>query len=202
MMSSQNYKSQAKAQAQALSQSNFNYPKTYIEIMQANSIEKSNYIYHGTKDTGKWVQVKELCNWSYALHDNNYLGDMLDNYLYNGRVFDESKRLENENIIQSYEFLYRNVSSIVIKYKDNKTDSNIVDGLYKTLQLTGPEMRYFLENFKMPTTTKRQQSYYNYFKSFIFSNVYPESYKTQYDFTIQSMEINMEDENTITMDEL
>lgn len=194
MMSKQNYK--------LLSQSNFNYPKTDIEIKQSNAIEISNYIYNNTKNTGKWVQVKELCNWSYAQHDTNYLDDMLDNYLYNGRIFDNSKRTDNDNVVRSYEFLYRNVNSIVIKYKNNKNEIQIIDRLHKTLRLTGPEMRYFLENFKIPTTVKRQQSYYNYFKSFIFSNVYPESHKTTYDFSILSIEINMEDGKTISLDEL
>lgn len=159
--------------------------------------EKFRFEYHTSKSYGKWKTVKALCKWSYSIHDTNYIGDIIDDKLYNGRVFNLDSRQENETITRSFEYMYKNFSKIVIDYDDKYkfTNSNL------TLEITGPEMRYFLENFKIPSSIKRKQSMMTYIKSFVV-NSYPLSYTQYYNFNIKDITIYLEDGNTFCLSEL
>lgn len=153
------------------------------------------YIYHKDKSYGKWDKVKQLCKWSYAVYDTDYIGDMLDDKLYNGSLFNLELRDDETMIIRSYEYMYKNVKSITIEYTDkvcNKDD---------TLSISGPEMFYFLENFKVPVGNKRVQSMYSYLKSFIIDS-YPKSFITKSDYVIKEIDINLSDSNSLKLNEL
>jgi len=159
--------------------------------------EKFRFEYHTSKSYGKWKTVKELCKWSYAIHDTDYISDIIDDKLYNGRVFNLDSRKDDETITRSFEYMYKNISKVTVNYEDKYkiTSSNL------TLELTGPEMRYFLENFKIPSSIKRKQSMLSYFKSFVVDS-YPLSHTQSYNFNIKDITIYLEDGNTLSLAEL
>lgn len=159
--------------------------------------EKFRYEYHKYKSYGKWRTVKSLCNWSYACHDTDYIGDIIDDKLYNGRLFNLESRNKDENIIHSFEYMYKNILKVIIEYEDKYKLVNSKS----TLELSGPEMRFFIENFKIPSTIKRKQSIMSYLKSFIVDS-YPLSHMQNYKFNIIDINIYLEDGNIFTLDEL
>lgn len=172
---------------------NINYNKANDDYFDEN-YEIQRYNYHQKRDYGKWKDVKQLCNWSYANFDTDYLGDLVDNKLYKGRLFNDSNISNSDNkYIRSYKYLYLNINKIIITYTKNKNLTELV--------LNGPEMRHLLENFKVPTKNKRIQSMYSYFKSFIY-NTYPSSYKSLYNFNIIDINIYLDDDNIINLNDI
>jgi hypothetical protein len=167
-------------------QSNSKLPKYYssppiktitsLSVEEEQELEKERYDYYRLKNKGKYKTAKHICQHSYAKFDTNYLGDEMDSILINGKMLEECDATDKQKYIRSYEHMYANVDKIIIELTILGTQVN--------KEFTGSEARHILENLKLPDYTKlHKQSYTDYFKSFIFSNVIPQSHQEPTDFT-------------------
>ena len=147
-----------------------------ITVEEEQELESDRYDYFRLKNEGKYKMAKHLCQHSYAKFDTNYLGDEMDSILINGKMLEECDNTDTQKYIRSYEHMYSNVDKVIVELEILNTKVN--------KEFTGPEARHILENLKLPDYTKLQKtSYTDYFKSFIFSDVIPQSHQAPKDFT-------------------
>jgi len=155
------------------------YETTMQSVLLAQEKEQECYNNLITKDTLPWTRAKDICNHMYATYDTDYLIDYLET---------ESKRIKCEleyNDTDCDETDFMTPTSIIINGYKNKVSEN--------LYFKGHEMRYLIENFKMPVKSQmRKQSWGSYLYSF-YSDTTPESYKykSKYysDFDIQVINV-------------
>jgi hypothetical protein len=159
-----------------------------IDTTKEQETELERYNYYKLKNEGQYGLAKNICQYSYSNFNTNYLGDEMDSILINGKMIDECNDTDKQGYIRSYQHLYQNLKKVIIEleitdFKDQE-------------EFTGAEARHILENMKIPDYTKLQKtSYTDYFKSFIFSNVIPQSHQTTAgkDFKISNVWIHTSD---------
>ena len=146
-----------------------------ISVEDEQEMELDRYNYYRLKNEGKYKMAKYICQHSYAKFQTNYLGDEMDSILINGKLIDECDTTDTHKYIRSYEHMYQNVNKVIIELEILGTKVN--------KEFTGAEARHILENMKLPDYTKLQKpSYSDYFKSFIYNNVIPQSHQPPKDF--------------------
>jgi hypothetical protein len=182
----------------------YSYPYTAKEIFDDVLIELQKYNYHKLKLNGNWYAIKNLCNWSYSLYDTDYLNNVIDNYLDTSyKMLNGNKGVlsGNKGVLSGNKDMVNTISRLIIKYvnKNNYINNNNIN----VIELNkGGELNYFIENFKVPFGKRRTCTYYNYFKSFIFTDVIPESYKCKFNFELISIVFYLDNNNIVTLEDI
>lgn len=109
-------------------------------VIDEQILEKERMKYHLKKDSGLWVESKELIQRSFILSiKDDYIFDFMSTHVLNG-----------DNFIKDVEG---------VNFYCEKTK--------KSVKLTGPEARHFVENYKMPSTIPTN----NYIYSMMFGKL-------------------------------